>query len=108
MPEPRRGTTARASRGKPAPNSPHLSSMPTGRSAGGNGPFDSPRSDRPAGPARVVRTCQLQDVLAGLPADVMDELVADLAEAVVATLLSQAAIDADEEDDASGDLREIQ
>ncbi len=48
-----------------------------------------------------------EDVLAGLPADVMDELVADLAEAVVAILLSQAAADAYDEDDASGDLREI-
>jgi len=35
----------------------------------------------------------------------MDELVSDLADAVVAILLSQAATDADEKDDASGDLR---
>jgi hypothetical protein len=46
-------------------------------------------------------------ILAGLPAHVMDELVEDMAEAVVAMLLSQAAPDADEEDHASGDLRTI-
>jgi hypothetical protein len=34
----------------------------------------------------------------------MDELVEDLAEAVVAMLLSQAAIEPDEGDDESGDL----
>ncbi len=107
MPEPRRGTTARASRGRPAPNSPHSSPVPTGQSVGGDGPFDAPRSDPLAGPAQVVGTGQLQDVLAGLPADVMDELVADLAEAVVATLLSQGTTEPDEEDDASGDLRTI-
>lgn len=48
-----------------------------------------------------------EEILAGLPEHVMDELVADLAEAVVAMLLSQAASDADDEDHASGDLREI-
>jgi len=46
-------------------------------------------------------------ILAGLPADVMDECVKDLAEAVVAILLSQAATEPGEEDDASGDLRKI-
>ena len=34
----------------------------------------------------------------------MDELVDDMAEAVVAILLSQAAAETDEEDDASGSL----
>jgi hypothetical protein len=47
------------------------------------------------------------DILAGLPADVMDELVDDLADAVVAILLSQATTDPGKEDDASGDLRKI-
>ena len=46
-------------------------------------------------------------ILAGLPAHVMDELVDDLAEAVVAMLLSQAANESDEENDASSDLRKI-
>lgn len=44
-------------------------------------------------------------ILAGLPAHVMDELVDDLAEAVVAMLLSQAAAEPDEDEHASGDLR---
>ena len=48
-----------------------------------------------------------ETILAGLPAHVMDELVDDLAEAVVAILLSQAATEPGEEDDASGDLRKI-
>ena len=47
------------------------------------------------------------DILAGLPAHVMDELVEDLADAVVAILLSQGTTEPDEEDDASGDLRKI-
>jgi hypothetical protein len=37
----------------------------------------------------------------------MDELVEDLADAVVAMLLNQAAADANDEDHASGDLRTI-
>ena len=45
------------------------------------------------------------DILAGLPAHVMDELVEDLAEAVVAMLLSQA--EPDEDEHASGDLRKV-
>jgi hypothetical protein len=47
------------------------------------------------------------NTLAGLPAHLMDELVEDLAEAVVAMLLSQATAEPDEEDDASSDLRKI-
>jgi len=43
----------------------------------------------------------------GLPAEVMDGLVEDLAEAVLAVLLSQETAEADEHDDASGDLREV-
>jgi hypothetical protein len=46
-------------------------------------------------------------ILAGLPAHVMDELVGDLAEAVVAMLLSQEPSPSDEGDDASGDLRQV-
>ena len=46
-------------------------------------------------------------ILAGLPADVMDECVEDLAEAVVAMLLSQAAIEPDDDEHESGDLRKV-
>jgi len=57
-------------------------------------------------PANIdANTRRSEAIFAGLPAQVMDELVSDLADAVVAILLSQAATDADEKDDASGDLR---
>ncbi|MGD0112246.1 MAG: hypothetical protein ABSD48_10295 [Armatimonadota bacterium] len=46
-------------------------------------------------------------ILAGLPADAIDSCVDDMAEAVVAILLTEAPTRADESDDASGDLREI-
>ena len=48
-----------------------------------------------------------ETILAGLPAHVMDELVEDLAEAVVAMLLSQTAIESDEDEHASSDLRKV-
>jgi hypothetical protein len=50
---------------------------------------------------------QLEQTIAGLPAHVMDELVADLAEAVVAMLLSQESQASDEGNDAGGDLRSV-
>jgi len=53
----------------------------------------------------IANTRPSEAILAGLPAQVMDELVSDLADAVVAILLSQTATDADEKDDASGSLR---
>ena len=53
---------------------------------------------------KSANTRRAEAILAGLPARVMDELVADLAEAVVATLLSQAAAEADEGDDESRGL----
>ena len=59
------------------------------------------------GPNRVPVQRAPADILTGLPAHVMDALVDDLAEAVVAMLLSQAAAEPDEEDDASSDLRKI-
>lgn len=52
-------------------------------------------------------TSRVGALLAGLPADVMDELVDDMADAVVAMLLKHAATQTDEEDDASGNLRKI-
>jgi len=50
---------------------------------------------------------QAEAILAGLPAGVMDELVDDMADAVVAMLLTEAASGSDESDDASGNLRKI-
>jgi hypothetical protein len=43
-------------------------------------------------------------VLAGLPGQVMDELVEDMAEAVVAMLLDRESAEPGESDDASGSL----
>ena len=62
--------------------------------------------------ARIRRNCLVAErvseaILAGLPPYVMDECVADLADAVVAMLLSQASLQADEGQDESSDLREI-
>ena len=69
---------------------------------------DAPGADLPTGGGDgETKTRRSADTLAGLPAPVMDELVDDLAEAVVAMLLSQAAAETDEEDDASSDLRKI-
>jgi len=46
-------------------------------------------------------------ILAGLPAHVMDELVNELADAIVAMLMRQAVTGPDEEEHASSDLRKI-
>ena len=50
---------------------------------------------------------QAEAILAGLPAHVMDELVSDLAEAVVAILLDRERGDTGHSDDEGSDLREI-
>jgi len=62
---------------------------------------------------RAMNDRRPEAVLAGLPAEVLEGLIEDLAEAVVAILLSQAAAcgersrtaEPNEDDDASGDLR---
>lgn len=53
------------------------------------------------------RRRQIEAVVAGLPAQVMDECADDLAEAVVAMLLGAAASEGGQGQDASGDLRKI-
>lgn len=69
-------------------------------------PVPAPSAARAADAGKnSVSIRQAEAILAGLPAHVMDELVEDLADAVVAILLSQTATDADEKDDASGSLR---
>jgi hypothetical protein len=88
---------------------PHGFDCPGGRntaSAHGDEPVSALSAARAAdGGKNSVSIRQAEAILAGLPAPVMDELVEDLAEAVAAILLSQAATDADEKDDASGSLR---
>jgi len=82
---------AAAAPNQPAPGSPY-----------------TPRSNPPCGRSSTSeRKRRIDQIVAGLPAHVMDELVQDLAEAVVAMLQSQAAAQSDEHDDASGNLREI-
>jgi len=84
----------------------HGEGTPAGEHVARNKPVPSPSAARAAGPRKnSVSIRQPDAILAGLPAHVMDELVEDLADAVVAILLSQAATDADEKDDASGSLR---
>jgi hypothetical protein len=51
------------------------------------------------------RRRRAERILAGLPGDVMDSCVSDMAAAVVAMLLSEPTLEADEGGDASGDLR---
>ncbi len=56
---------------------------------------------------RCAKRRNAEEIIAGLPAHVMDELVEDLAEAVVAVLLSQATSETDEHGDASSNLRTL-
>ena len=73
-----------------------------------NKPISAPSATRAAGRGKKsASTRQPADILAGLPAHVMDELVEDMAEAVVAVLLDQATLAPDDEDDASDDLRKV-
>ncbi len=103
MAEPGQNTRDRGTQPNSGPNCPLIGRMPAAARLAGDESRQSCRSPR----GSSTNTRQPADILAGLPADVMDELVDDLAEAVVAILLSQAASDASEKDDASGDLREI-
>ena len=64
-----------------------------------------PRAQESASSGEIdASTSRTGAILAGLPAGVMDELVSDLAEGVVAILLSGAATEPGEGDDASGSL----
>ncbi len=53
------------------------------------------------------RRRRAEGVIAGLPADVMDECVADMAEAVVAMLLAGEHTETDDDADTSSHLRQI-
>ncbi len=103
MAEPGKSTRDRGKKPNPGPNCPLIGRMPAAARLTREEPARSHRVPH----RESAGTRQPADILAGLPEHVMDELVDDLAEAVVAILLSQAASDASEKDDASGDLREI-
>ena len=60
-------------------------------------------------PANIdANTRRSEAIFAGLPAQVMDELVSDLAEAVVAILLDRESAETSDSDDESSHLRQIQ
>jgi len=64
---------------------------------------------RPMRPASTdANTRRSEAILAGLPAHVMDELVNDLAEAVVAILLDRESAETSDSDNESSHLRQIQ
>lgn len=124
MPEPRLDTLGSHKAGKSAPNplDPELMStdqrlgevaslFARGRLGRGCG-LVSGRQES-AGKAllfranRVMNDREPEAVLAGLPAEVMDGLVEDLAEAVVAMLLPPASAEPGKEGDESSDLREV-
>ena len=54
-----------------------------------------------------IKKSQAEAILAGLPAGVMDELVDDMADAVVAVLLRQAAGETGDDADESSHLRQV-
>ena len=101
MPELGQSTMRGGKKAKPGPNCLLVERTPADTRVAGEGPARSRRLPH----RKSARTRQPVDVLAGLPAHVMDELVEDLAEAVVAILLSQGTTEPDEDEHASGDLR---
>lgn len=87
----------------------HSAKRPISQRVARNKPVPAPFAAQAAGSLRSISsTRQPAVILAGLPAHVMDELVDDLAEAVVAMLLSQAAMEPGEDDDEGSNLRQVQ
>ena len=121
MPEPRLDTLGcpKARKSAPNPLDPELmpakerieevaSLLARGRLGRGYGRRDGQKKALLFRANRVMNDREPEPVLAGLPDEVMDGLVEDLAEAVVAMLLHQQATESDESDDAeSRDLREV-
>ena len=106
MPEPRSHSLDCPERRKVA--SGHGEDTSGGERVPGNKPVPPPLPARAADSSKNSASIrQPEAILAGLPAPVMDELVEDLAEAVVAMLLNQTPAKPGEEDDASSDLRTI-
>ena len=103
MPEPNSHSLDCPERRKAASN--RREDTSAGEYVAGNKPVPAPSAARVAGPHKnSANISRVEAILAGLPAHVMDELVEDLAEAVVAMLLSQAATEPNEDDDANGNL----
>jgi hypothetical protein len=75
-----------------------------GRSGRGYGLRDGQKKPLHFGANRVMNDREPEAVLAGLPTEVMDELVMDLAEAVVAMLEQPTTAEPGDGDDASSSL----
>lgn len=103
MPERWQSTMGDGKRPRLGPNCRPAGLRPAGTRVAGKEPARSSRLPR----RKSANPRHPADILAGLPQHVMDELVEDMAEAVVAMLLSQTAIESDEDEHASGDLRKI-
>ena len=71
------------------------------------GPRESATKALPFRANRAMNDRQPEAVLAGLPAEVIDGLVEDMADAVVAMLLNPETVETVECDDESGDLRQV-
>jgi len=114
MPEPRLDTLGcqKAAKSAPNPLDPELMStdqrpgavaslLPHGAGCGlGSGRQESPRKALLFRGNRVMNNRRPEAVLAGLPAEVMDAVVKDMADAIVAMLLDQQATESDKSDDA--------
>jgi hypothetical protein len=94
----------------PDPRSHSLDCPGEGNAASAHGDTPVPATSGP-GAANAgknsVSIRQAEAILAGLPEHVMDELVEDLAEAVVAILLDRQSAETVECDDESSDLRQV-
>jgi hypothetical protein len=88
---------------EPAPGAP-VSRSPASQTPG---PRESARKALLFRASRAMNDREPEAVVAGLPAEVMDGLVEDLAEAVVAMLLRPPSAEPGTEDDASRDLRQV-
>jgi hypothetical protein len=103
MPEPR--SRSLGCRGRRNRASAHGEGTPAGVRVAPDKPVPAPSAARVARSRRNSATSrQPEAILAGLPAHVMDELVSDLAEAVLAVLLSAGTSEPGGSDDASGSL----
>jgi len=108
MPEPRSHSLDCPERRKVA--SGHGEDTSGGERVPGNKPVPPPLPARAADSSKNSASIrQPEAILAGLPAPVMDELVEDMAEAVVAMLLDKEVLgpDDDDSDDARSNLRQI-
>ena len=102
MTEQRQNAIGGGKKAKPAPNCLSVGQTPTGRRVAG----DKAARSRRLSQRKSANTRHPAAILAGLPADVMDECVADMAEAVIAMLFAGEQTETDD-DDTSDHLRQV-